>query len=120
MTSTPPSTQLVFSPEFVVSITGAGRGIGRATALAYAKAGASGTVICSRRLAELDEVVSEVEDISKQRENEDENNRSNSIKVLRIICDVKDKERVKAAVEETRITFGRLDVLTNNARRVHD
>ncbi|MFN7943933.1 MAG: SDR family oxidoreductase [Blastocatellia bacterium] len=84
----------------VTFVTGAGSGIGRATALAFAREGASVTVA----------------DISEQgsRETarliEEQGGRALAIK-----CDVTQAEDVKAALDKTIEAFGRLDFAFNNA-----
>lgn len=88
---------------FVVCITGAGRGIGAATAVAYAQAGASGIVISSRTMSELEEVRKEV-----LKEAPD-------CKVTAQICDVVSEASVSALKEAVEQEHGRLDVLINNA-----
>ena len=84
----------------VAFVTGAGRGIGRATALAFAREGASVVVSdiseqnvrdTARRIKELGE------------------------RAIAVACDVTRSEDVKAALETTIETFGRLDVAFNNA-----
>jgi NAD(P)-dependent dehydrogenase (short-subunit alcohol dehydrogenase family) len=84
----------------VVMITGASRGLGRALALAFARKGAS-LSICARNLAPLLKVKQEAEAFGG--------------KVLAVSADVgnpRDVERFAAMTEET---FGRVDVLINNA-----
>jgi 3-oxoacyl-[acyl-carrier protein] reductase len=82
----------------VALVTGAGRNIGRAIALALADAGA-GVVLNSR--ASLDEIRSVEKEIG-----------SNALAVL---ADVTDPEAVERMVEQARGRFGRLDILVNNA-----
>ena len=84
----------------VAFVTGAGGGIGRATALAFAREGAS--------------VV--VSDISEQSVR-DTARRIDELGggALAVACDVTRSEDVKAALDETIGTFGRLDVAFNNA-----
>src|SRR6202158_5960823 len=88
----------------VALITGGGTGIGRASALAFAREGAS-VAVAGRRLEKLREVIGEVQ---KQ-----------GGAGLAVECDVtraRDVERaVKGAVER----FGRLNVLVNNAGTLH-
>jgi len=81
-------------------ITGAGKGIGRAIALRFASEGARVLI------AEIDEVAGQVT--------------ANEItsaggEVLFVKTDVSQEEQVKAAIDRAIATFGRLDVLVNNA-----
>lgn len=84
----------------VAIVTGAGSGIGRATATAFAAEGASVT------LADIDTAANEetsrlVAEFGGQ--------------VLTVKCDVTSASDIQAAVEETVNQFGRLDVAFNNA-----
>src|SRR5437762_9714219 len=88
----------------VALITGGGTGIGRATALAFAREGASVTV-AGRRLEKLREVISEVQ---KQ-----------GGAGLAMECDVSRAKDVERAVKGTVERFGRLNVLVNNAGTLH-
>src|SRR5207249_5940569 len=84
----------------VAFITGGSGGIGRATALAFAREGAS-------------VVVGDVADQGNQetaRLIEQEGGRA-----LAVRCDVTQTDDVKAALEKTSETFGRLDFAFNNA-----
>jgi glucose 1-dehydrogenase len=81
-------------------ITGGGTGIGKAIALAYAKAGAS-VCITGRRLEKLDEVRARVEALGAQ--------------CLRVAGDVSNLDDCRTMVKEVVDTFGRLDLLVNNA-----
>jgi NAD(P)-dependent dehydrogenase (short-subunit alcohol dehydrogenase family) len=84
----------------VAFVTGAGTGIGRATALAFAREGAS--------------VV--VSDISEQNVRETARMiEADGGRAFAIRCDVTRAEDVKAALETTIATFGRLDAAFNNA-----
>jgi NAD(P)-dependent dehydrogenase (short-subunit alcohol dehydrogenase family) len=81
----------------VVLVTGAGSGIGRAVALAFAKAGYR-LAVTGRRPEPLDEVVKEA-----------------GAPAIAIPCDVTDPKSVAALFAKVKSTFGRLDVLFNNA-----
>jgi len=84
----------------VALVTGAGSGLGLATAKAFAESGAS--VV----LADWNEqaVRSAAEELAAQ-----------GHKALAIRCDVADDAQVEAMVEQTVATFGRLDAAYNNA-----
>jgi NAD(P)-dependent dehydrogenase (short-subunit alcohol dehydrogenase family) len=84
----------------VAFVTGAGSGIGRATALAFARAGASVMV------ADLSEQGSR----ETARLIEEQGGRALAVK-----CDVTRSEDVKAALDKTIAAFGRLDFAFNNA-----
>jgi NAD(P)-dependent dehydrogenase (short-subunit alcohol dehydrogenase family) len=84
----------------VVLITGGTSGIGRATAVAFAKEGAK-VVISGRRKAEGAETVTLVEKAGG--------------KGLFVQADVSDEAQVQALVKATVDTFGRLDIAFNNA-----
>src|SRR2546428_10868475 len=89
----------------VAFITGAGRGIGAATALRMAEEGARialadvDTEGCKEVAAELDRLGSEG---------------------LVIPCNVADSAMVQDAVDKTASSFGRLDILVNNAGVLRD
>jgi NAD(P)-dependent dehydrogenase (short-subunit alcohol dehydrogenase family) len=84
----------------VVLITGGTSGIGRATAIAFAKEGAK-VVVSGRRKAEGAETVTLVEKAGGQG--------------LFVQADVSDEEQVKKLVQATVEHFGRLDIAFNNA-----
>jgi len=87
----------------VVFITGASSGIGRATALAFARAGAH---VCgmARRIERLEDLAREIADLPAPHGD-----------FLAAGGDVRQAERVEAAVAMTLERFGRLDVLVANA-----
>ena len=91
---------MISLPNKVVLITGAGRGIGRAMAQAFAKEGAS-VALMSRTLPQLQEVA---EAISKS-----------GGRALPVVADVVDAAEVRAAVLEIERELGPVDVLINNA-----
>jgi NAD(P)-dependent dehydrogenase (short-subunit alcohol dehydrogenase family) len=84
----------------VVLVTGAGKGIGRATALAFADAGAR-VVVCARTQSDVDQVAKLV--AGKGRD------------ALALSCDVAKEAEVESMVKRTLERFGQLDVLVNNA-----
>jgi 3-oxoacyl-[acyl-carrier protein] reductase len=84
----------------VVLVTGAGRGIGKAIALAFAKAGAD--VACvSRTEANAQQIANEVRALGRKSE--------------AYAVDVANAKDVEAAVEKILKTFEKVDVLVNNA-----
>lgn len=85
----------------VVLITGGGKGIGRGVSEAFAEEGAD-LVITGRQESALIKAKEELE-------------ASYGIKVLPIRADGSREEDVRHVIEETAKTFGRLDVLINNA-----
>src|SRR3954470_11237485 len=87
------------SPK-VALVTGAGTGIGKAVALALMKEGYA-TVLAGRRADKLEETANE--------------GKSTSAKSLAVPTDVGDPAAIKALFAKARETFGRLDVLFNNA-----
>jgi len=81
-------------------VTGAGSGIGRATALALLREGYS-VVLAGRRLEPLERTGAEAGPAGGQ--------------ALAVPADVSDPASVRALFEKTKETFGRLDLLFNNA-----
>ncbi|KAJ4300964.1 hypothetical protein N0V90_003053 [Kalmusia sp. IMI 367209] len=90
-------------PGSVVLITGAGRGIGRATALQYAFADVASIVLCARTASQLDVVEAEIKKIKP------------TTRVHKFPLDVTDDAAVKQCASAVAETEGRLDVLINNA-----
>jgi 3-oxoacyl-[acyl-carrier protein] reductase len=85
----------------VAVVTGAGRNIGRAIALALADGGASVVVNARSNRAEADAVVHEIEALGGQ--------------ALVHIGDVADTAAVQAMADAAVNEFGRIDILVNNA-----
>jgi len=81
-------------------ITGAGRGIGRATAIAFAKEGINVGLI-GKTEANLEKVADEL--------------REYGVNVSIAVADVASNESVTAAVEHVKSELGPIDVLVNNA-----
>jgi len=84
----------------VAIVTGSGRGIGAATALAYADAGAD--VAVSAR--SVDQIEATAEAVRKR-----------GRRALAIPCDVLESDQREKLVEATLSEFGRVDILVNNA-----
>lgn len=84
----------------VAIVTGGSRGIGRSIALGFAEAGAD-VVIASRTAADVERTVDEV--------------KSRGRRVLGVPTDVSRAADIAALVSAALETFGRIDVLVNNA-----
>jgi 3-oxoacyl-[acyl-carrier protein] reductase len=84
----------------VAIVTGGAQGIGRATVMALAEAGAS-IGLTNIRCAKLDETMQELQDMGR--------------KALKFCVDVTDVEAVQEMVEQTVATWGKIDILVNNA-----
>jgi 7-alpha-hydroxysteroid dehydrogenase len=84
----------------VAIVTGSGRGIGAATAIAYADAGAD-VVVSARTLSQLEETAAAV--------------RERGRRALVVPCDVLEADQRANLVDAALAEFGRLDILVNNA-----
>jgi NAD(P)-dependent dehydrogenase (short-subunit alcohol dehydrogenase family) len=84
--------------EKVALVTGAGTGIGKAVALALARDGFA-VVLAGRRIDKLEETAKE----------------AGNARTLVAPTDVSEPEQIKALFARTKETFGRLDLLFNNA-----
>lgn len=82
----------------VAVVTGAGRGIGKAIAVAFAEEGAS--VVCSAR--SLDEINAVAEQIQGRA----------------IQCDIGQESAIRNLIDQTLEAFGHIDILVNNAGAV--
>jgi 3-oxoacyl-[acyl-carrier protein] reductase len=85
----------------VALVTGAGRNIGRAIALALAEAGASVVLNARSSAGEIDSVRNEIE--------------QRGGKALAVLADVRDEAAVQKMTSAALHHFGKLDVLVNNA-----
>lgn len=83
----------------VAIITGAGRGIGRATALAFAEAGAD-VVVSARTQDQLDAVAGEVAALGRR--------------AVPLATDLDDLDNLPPLVDAAVAEFGRLDIVVNN------
>lgn len=84
----------------VTIVTGASSGIGRATALLFAREGAK-VVVTGRRQAELDGVVKQIE--------------ADGGRAAAVVGDVKDEALAERLVDVAVARFGGLDIAFNNA-----
>ena len=81
-------------------VTGSSRGIGRAIAVAYARAGAR-VVVTSRKLDACNAVVEQL--------------RGEGLEAMAVACNISGKEQVAALVDQTEKAYGPVDVLVCNA-----
>ncbi|CAM3424856.1 SDR family NAD(P)-dependent oxidoreductase [Paracidovorax anthurii] len=89
-----------FCQDRVVLITGGGTGIGRATSLAFAQAGAR-VVVAGRSAASCEETAREI--------------RASGGSALAVVCDVADEGQVQAMCERARAAMGPVDFAFLNA-----
>jgi 3-oxoacyl-[acyl-carrier protein] reductase len=84
----------------IAIVTGGGRGIGRATALAFAREGAK-VAVTARTVSEIESAKKEIEALGRRG--------------LAIPGDVSDEAYVKDMVDQVVEEFGTVDILVNNA-----
>jgi NAD(P)-dependent dehydrogenase (short-subunit alcohol dehydrogenase family) len=84
----------------VAIITGGSRGIGRAIALAYARAG-SDVVIASRSPSNVEKTVKEINELGRRS--------------IGVPTDVSQSDDVSSLVEAAMLEFGKIDILVNSA-----
>jgi 3-oxoacyl-[acyl-carrier protein] reductase len=89
----------------VALVTGASQGIGRATSLVLAEAGAK-VAVAARTVDKLASLVAEIEAAGGE--------------ALAVPMDVADAGQVKAGFQQVLAKFGRLDILVNNAAITRD
>ncbi|PUA33008.1 MAG: beta-ketoacyl-ACP reductase [Candidatus Terraquivivens tikiterensis] len=85
----------------VAIVTGSGRGIGRAIALALASKGADVVVNVSKSVEEMNRVVKEIKDLGR--------------KAIGIVADVSRMSEAEKLIKETIGSLGKVDILVNNA-----
>ena len=88
----------------VAVVTGAGRGIGRTTAILLARRGAD-VAICGRRVEKLEAACARI--------------REEGRRALAVPTDVRKPESATALMEAVVAEFGRIDILVNNAGGAH-
>jgi len=86
--------------EKIAFVTGAGRGLGQAGALGFARAGAH-VALVSRTRSQLEETAAMVERLGR--------------KALVATADIRNSQQIESAVRATVEAFGRIDILFNNA-----
>jgi dehydrogenase/reductase SDR family protein 4 len=84
----------------IAIVTGASRGIGKATAEVFAREGAT-VVICGRKQNTLDQVAEELKGLAGR--------------VVPMACHVGKIEELERLVDTTTREFGKIDILVNNA-----
>ncbi len=90
----------------VALVTGASRGIGRAIAVAMAKAGAKVVVNYAGNTAAAQDVINEIEAFGGQ--------------AIAVQADVAQTEAVESLLKQTLDAYGRVDILVNNAGITRD
>lgn len=86
----------------VAILTGASQGIGHAIAIHLAKLGIH-LVLCARNTEKLNQLAKQLRQEAPE------------VKTLVLACDVRHHEQVQTVVDQARHTFGRVDILINNA-----
>ena len=88
----------------IAVVTGGGRGIGEAIAMALAKEGCS-VAVSGRTAVHLERVASEIQMLGRES--------------LAVICDISDPESVSELFQRVNEKWGKLDILVNNAGESH-
>lgn len=86
-----------------VFLSGASRGIGQATAIAFAQAGAEAIYITARSEKALEETKYQISDANP------------NTKCAYMVCDVTESDQVEAAIEDCVTKFGGIDIADANA-----
>lgn len=92
-------------PEFslegkVALVTGASRGIGEATSMAFAQAGAD-VIVASRKLSDLEKVAGEIQKLGR--------------KSLPVAAHIGRMDQIQPLIDRAVAEFGKIDILVNNA-----
>jgi NAD(P)-dependent dehydrogenase (short-subunit alcohol dehydrogenase family) len=87
----------------VVLITGSSAGIGAATAILFSKCGAQ-VVVTGRNAQNVSKVAKECKKVSPK-----------GLQALEVVADLRINDDLKRLLDQTIDTFGKLDVLVNNA-----
>ncbi|MBU0981060.1 glucose 1-dehydrogenase [Patescibacteria group bacterium] len=90
----------------IAIITGASRGVGKATALLFAKEGAKIVVNYFSAEEKAKEVVSQILELGSE--------------AIAVKCDVSNEDEVKNMIDQAVKKFGKVDILVNNAGIVFD
>ena len=90
----------------VVLVTGSSRGIGKATAIEFAKQGAKVIINCNKSKKEAENTLNEINAIGNE--------------AMLVVGDVSKEIDVKKMIKETTDKFGQIDILVNNAGIVFD
>jgi NAD(P)-dependent dehydrogenase (short-subunit alcohol dehydrogenase family) len=96
-------TSMTLPKPCVVCVVGASRGIGAGIAQAYAKAGATGLVLASRRVSGLEATAASCTEIDAE------------AKIEIVECDIASDVSVSALADKIQALFGRLDVVVVNS-----
>jgi len=84
----------------IALVTGGGRGIGEACAVALAEAGAD-VVVCSRSEDEINAVAEKIRTVGRG--------------AMAVVCDVTDAGHVRRMADQVNTQFGAVEILVNNA-----
>jgi gluconate 5-dehydrogenase len=84
----------------VAIVSGGGTGLGRQMAEALAEMGAN-VVLCARKKERCEQAAAQLQVLG--------------VKTLALGCDVRNADEIQKVVEATATTFGRIDILINNA-----
>lgn len=101
-----PSSPYLSSSGKIVIITGGSRGIGKATALAFAKSRAKAVIITGRTEKVLSETAAEIRELGAE--------------ARYFAADIVDQNRIQEVFASVKKEFGRIDVVVSNAGYLPD